>query len=114
MPPRNSPPNPPDPRALLGTYNISIEGPIRPRDWPRKYAPLFSLVRDTEKVLYEEYEAGSGSDDPRLLHVSRMCKQVTKLVYQAYGLRESQDNEYTWRSVTENQVLKRFLRDVDW
>ncbi|EAU36075.1 predicted protein [Aspergillus terreus NIH2624] len=113
MPPRNSPPNPPDPRALLGRYNISIEGPIRPRDWPRKYAPLFSLVRDTEKVLYEEYEAGSGSDDPRLLHVSRMCKQVTKLVYQAYGLRESQDNEYTWRSATENQVLKRFLRDVD-
>ncbi|OJJ03470.1 hypothetical protein ASPVEDRAFT_29987 [Aspergillus versicolor CBS 583.65] len=100
--------------ALIRKYNISIEGPVRRRDWPPRYAPIFGLVRDMEKVQYEEYSTRDyGSDDVRRILVSKMCNRVEKLVIQAHALRESLDNEETWRLKTENLIIERFEEDVD-
>ncbi|KAF9888430.1 hypothetical protein FE257_008708 [Aspergillus nanangensis] len=101
--------------ALIQKYNISIEGPIRSHDWPRNYASLFGLVRDIEKIRYEEYyQADLENDNQRLLHVAQMRNRVSKLVSQAHRLRESLDNEETWRLETEHLVLERFTTEVDW
>lgn len=101
--------------ALIRKYNISIEGPVRRRDWPPRYAPIFGLVRDMEKVQYEEYSTRDyGNDDVRRILVSKMCNRVEKLVTQAHGLRESLDNEETWRLKTENLIIERFEEDLDW
>ncbi len=43
-----------------------------------------------------------------------MCNRVEKLVTQAHALRESLDNEETWRLKTEHLILERFETDVDW
>lgn len=117
MPPQNGPRklSAQQQRTLIQKYNLSIEGPIRPRDWPKKYASLFGLVRDTEKVRYDEYyQADLGNDDQKLLQVAQMRSRVEKLVSQAYSLRESLDNEETWRLKTEHLILERFETDVDW
>lgn len=68
-----------------------------------------------EKIQYEEYSTRDyGSDDVRLILVSNMCNRVEKLVTQAHALRESLDNEETWRLKTEHLILERFETDVDW
>lgn len=68
-----------------------------------------------EKIEYEEYATRDyGSDDVRLILVSKMCNRVEKLVTQAHALRESLDNEETWRLKTEHLILERFEAVVDW
>ncbi|KAL2824857.1 hypothetical protein BDW59DRAFT_146802 [Aspergillus cavernicola] len=100
--------------ALIRKYNISIEGPIRRRDWPARYAPIFGLVRDMEKIHYDEYcTRDYAGDDARVILVSNMCNRVESLVSRAHALRASLDNEETWRLKTENLILERFETDVN-
>ncbi|KAL3487146.1 hypothetical protein BJX62DRAFT_228223 [Aspergillus germanicus] len=105
MPPTARKSNPEQQRALLEKYNISVEGPVRPRDWPEKYSSIFALVRDAEKVRYEDYyRTDVGNDLARLLQ---------ELVSRAYNLRMSSANEETWRMETEDLILQRFKAEVD-
>ncbi|KAL2850722.1 hypothetical protein BJY01DRAFT_125691 [Aspergillus pseudoustus] len=102
-------------RTLLQKYKICIEGPVRARDWPEKYSSIFSLVRDTERIRYDDYiQTDLGSDPPRLLQVSQMCARVERLVSQAYSLRVALANEDTWRLKLEHLILERFESEVDW
>ncbi|KAL4941659.1 hypothetical protein BDV06DRAFT_194094 [Aspergillus oleicola] len=101
-------------RTLIRDYNIQFEGPIRPHQWPEKYTSIFGLVRDAEKIRFEDYyQADLEDDNSRTLHVWRMHNRVDNLVSQAYRLRESQDNEETWRMKTEHLILERFEADLD-
>ncbi|KAL4970163.1 uncharacterized protein BDV14DRAFT_195691 [Aspergillus stella-maris] len=105
-------------RALIRNYNIQFEGPTRPHQWPKTYTSIFGLVRDAEKIRFDEYyQAQAGleveEDNSRTLHVWRMHSRVDNLVNQAYRLRESQDNEETWRMKTEHLILERFEADLE-
>ncbi|KAL2866007.1 uncharacterized protein BJX67DRAFT_382389 [Aspergillus lucknowensis] len=114
MPPTSRKSSPEQQRGLLSKYNISIEGPIRPRDWPVKYAPIFGLVRDAERLRYEDYyRTDVGNDIPRRVQVAQMSNRVEELVSRAYSLRMSLANEETWRMETEDLILQRFKAEVD-
>jgi hypothetical protein len=115
MPPTARKSSPEQQRALLEKYNISIEGPVRPRDWPEKYSSIFALVRDAEKVCYEVYyRTDVRNDIARLLQVAHMSNRVEELVSRAYNLRMTSANEETWRMETEELILQRFKAEVDW
>ncbi|CEL08099.1 hypothetical protein ASPCAL11252 [Aspergillus calidoustus] len=114
MPPTARKSSPEQQRALLEKYNISIEGPVRPRDWPEKYSSIFALVRDAEKVCYEVYyRTDVRNDIARLLQVAQMSNRVEELVSRAYNLRMTSANEETWRMETEELILQRFKAEVD-
>ncbi|KAL3464330.1 hypothetical protein BJX64DRAFT_95106 [Aspergillus heterothallicus] len=114
MPPTSRKSSPEQQRALLAKYRISIDGPLRPRDWPEKYASIFGLVRDAEKLRYEDYyRTDVGNDIPRRVQVAQMSNRVEELVSRAYSLRMSLANEETWRMETENLVLQRFKAELD-
>ncbi|KAL4778455.1 hypothetical protein BJX76DRAFT_366250 [Aspergillus varians] len=116
MPPQGSSRKlrPQEQHALMQKYQISIDGPIRRRDWPRKYAPIFGLVRDMERIQYDEYCSRDFlGDTARVLQVSHMCNRVERLVAQAHILRASVDNEETWRLKTEHLILERFEVETD-
>ncbi|KAL4800581.1 hypothetical protein BDV19DRAFT_384394 [Aspergillus venezuelensis] len=103
-------------RALIRDYNIQFEGPTRPHQWPDTYSSIFGLVRDAEKIRFDEYyqaHADLEDDNSRTLHVWRMHSRVDNLVSQAYRLRESQDNEETWRMKTEHLILDRFEAELE-
>ncbi|KAL4951047.1 hypothetical protein BDW69DRAFT_170957 [Aspergillus filifer] len=83
-------------RTLIRDYNMEFEGPTRPHQCPEKYASIFGLVGDAERIRFDEYyqvQAHLEKDNSRTLHVWRMRSRVDNLVSQAYRLRESQDNE---------------------
>ncbi|KAL4984163.1 hypothetical protein BDW68DRAFT_193791 [Aspergillus falconensis] len=98
--------------TLIRKYSISIDGPIRRQDWPQRYAPIFGLVRDMERVRYDDYlTKDNAGDDARIVFVGNMCNRVNKIVSRAYALRASLDNEETWRYRTEHLILERFETD---
>ncbi|KAL4964975.1 uncharacterized protein BDV14DRAFT_174059 [Aspergillus stella-maris] len=100
--------------ALIRKYHISIQGPIRRQDWPQKYASIFSLVRDMERVSYDQYkEIDFADDSARRVAMFNLYNRVERLVAQAQKLREALDNEETWRLKTENLILERFETEVD-
>ncbi|KAL4949061.1 hypothetical protein BDW69DRAFT_188669 [Aspergillus filifer] len=100
--------------ALIRKYHISIQGPIRRQDWPQKYASIFSLVRDMERVSYDQYKERDFADDSaRRVAMFNLYNRVERLVAQAQKLREALDNEETWRLKTENLILERFETEVD-
>ncbi|KAL4878167.1 hypothetical protein BJY04DRAFT_209403 [Aspergillus karnatakaensis] len=100
--------------VLIRKYDISIEGPVRRRDWPPKYTSIFGIVRDMEKIQYDEYSSrGAAGGHARLIHLSKMSNNVEMLVSEAHSLRSSFANEETWRLKTEHLVLKRFDMEVD-
>ncbi|KAL3429084.1 hypothetical protein BDV09DRAFT_190431 [Aspergillus tetrazonus] len=105
--------SPQEQHALIRKYGISIDGPLRRQDWPQRYAPLFGLVRDIEKVQYDDYVVKDcAGDDARVILLSNMCNRVVKIVNQARALRASLENEETWRLQTEHLILERFQTDL--
>ncbi|KAL4813114.1 hypothetical protein BDW67DRAFT_193043 [Aspergillus spinulosporus] len=105
--------SPQEQHALIRKYGISIDGPLRRQDWPQRYAPLFGLVRDIERVQYDDYLVKDcGGDDARVILLSNMCNRVMKIVNQARALRASLENGETWRLQTEHLILERFQIDL--
>lgn len=102
-------------RNLIKAYDIVYEGPIAPRQWPLKYAPIFQRIRDIEDVKYERYvEIPTNEDIEGNDPLGPISERVADLIRVAYDMRNSLANEATWRSRSEKIVLDRFHLDFPW
>lgn len=100
---------------LIEKYEIVFDGPIAPRHWPLKYAPIFRKIREIENIKYERFveelaNEENDTNDP----LDPIPERVAELIRVAYDMRNSLANEATWRSRTENLVLDRFHKDIPW
>lgn len=102
-------------RNLIQKYNIAFDGPIAPRQWPHKYAPIFQKIREIESIKYERYvEDLADEENETNDRLAPIPERVADLVRAAYDMRNSLANEATWRNRTETIVLDRFHSDMPW
>ncbi|KAE8363421.1 hypothetical protein BDV27DRAFT_158820 [Aspergillus caelatus] len=96
---------------LVRKYGICLEGPTLPETWPAKYQSLFQLVREADKIRYDNYKhAGLENPARSPVPVDEICATVRGLVQTAYGLRRSWASDDMWRGTIQRLVVERFNR----
>ena len=97
---------------LRREFQITFEGPKRPKYWPAKYEHHFHVIRDIWATRYDDYQTRTDIDQ-RILTEQR--RRVRRICEDAHRLRSDIDiNENTWRSTVEGIVFGRFGEDVIW
>jgi len=97
---------------LRKEFQITFEGPKRPKYWPAKYKHHFKVIRDIWATRYDDYITRTDIDQRTLkeqrIRVQRICQNARRL-------RSDIDiNENTWRSAVEDTVFDRFGEEVLW
>jgi len=93
-------------------FQVTFEGPKRPKYWPAKYQHHFHVIRDIWATRYDDYKTRTDIDQ-RILkdqtrRVKRMCENARRL------RSDININENTWRSTVEDIVFDRFGEEVLW
>jgi hypothetical protein len=103
-------------RELIAKHNICFEGPLPDSKWPAQYVSLFAIIRQIERVNYEEYyyQMKNCIGTQKRVQMNKMIRATNELMNEAEHCRKTRANERDWRSATERLVLKRFMEDVFW
>ncbi|KAH8592079.1 hypothetical protein B0O99DRAFT_689861 [Bisporella sp. PMI_857] len=90
----------------LENHDIQFEGPIPPRKWPDRYAPLFQVIRKIWAIRYDEYIKRTDIEQKT---VHRQRRRVRAIISKTAKFRRNIGSlEETWRDSAEKIVAEVF------